>query len=122
MSQRRNIPTPEGRKLGAQLARLTEGSIGEMLANGIEVPERCKSCAFREGTFPNGCAETVIDALHCVITGATFHCHIPREGDPDPVCGGWSIAVAEGHKIPVHVQNAIISAGHQIQNARKEPE
>lgn len=54
----RNKPTPEGRILGKQVARLTEVAIAEMKEAGIEPLERCASCAFRGGTFPNGCPET----------------------------------------------------------------
>lgn len=84
----RNRPTPEGRKLGEQLARLTEKAIAALAAEG-EPDERCKSCAFRAGTFPNGCPETVLDAFKCVIEGEPFLCHAPHDGRP---CFGWYAA------------------------------
>ena len=81
----RNRPTPEGRKLGEQIARLTQKGI-DRLANEGEPDERCASCAFRKGTFPNGCPETVLDALKCVMEGVPFYCHAPQDGR---LCFGW---------------------------------
>ena len=81
----RNRPTPEGRRLGEQIARLTEKAIKALAAEG-EADERCASCAYRSGTFPNGCPETVLDALKCTIEAHPFLCHAPHDGRP---CFGW---------------------------------
>jgi hypothetical protein len=81
MTQKRNMPSPEGRALGEQLGRLADAAETDMrskLPDGF--PERCASCAFRPGTFPNGCLETVMDALKCTMEGKMFYCH---HGKPD---------------------------------------
>ena len=68
----RNVPTPEGRALGKQLARFFALEEPAHKARFPGSAERCKSCAFREGTFPNGCPETTLDALRCSISGDPF--------------------------------------------------
>jgi hypothetical protein len=85
----RNQPTPEGRALGRELARLAEIAIADCKASGIELPERCASCAFRLGTFPNGCPETVLDAIDCIATDTPFLCHHHKKGQPAHQCAGW---------------------------------
>lgn len=49
--------SPEGRAIGAQWVRMVEPIIAHLVAEG-EPDERCKSCAFRLGTVPNGCLQT----------------------------------------------------------------
>lgn len=81
--------TPEGRAAGQQLARLTEPAILDLASEG-EPDDRCKSCAFRAGTVPNGCLQTQLDALKCVVEGVPFMCHhADREGH---ACHGWYAA------------------------------
>lgn len=90
-----NRPTPMGRALGATLGRLTDV---EMALQLREFPrmrdDRCKSCAFRTGTLPNGCEETVLDALTCVLTTEPFYCHLNmHDGKPTRICDGWLAAI-----------------------------
>lgn len=81
--------TPEGRAAGEQLVRLTEPAIGRLACVG-EPDERCKSCAFRLGTVPNGCLQTQLDALKAVVEDVPFLCHqADRKGWP---CHGWFAA------------------------------
>lgn len=81
--------TPGGRAAGAQLVRLTEPAVQRLVAAG-EPDERCKSCAFRPGTVPNGCPQTQLDALKAVVEGVPFLCHqADRERMP---CHGWFAA------------------------------
>lgn len=76
-----NLPTPEGITFMRELNRLLGGT-----------PEACcHDCAFRLGTGPSGCAETVWDAFTCIRTGEPFYCHI-NEGR---ACAGWAEAVKE---------------------------
>ena len=86
----RNHPTPEGREMGAHLARWTEAALPKLAAMGQE-DDRCKTCAFREGTVPNRCIDTVADAMKCVVEGEhMFLCHHPRAGETgyDKACYG----------------------------------
>ncbi len=96
-----NKPSPEGRKIGEHLARMTDKAEAELrqklqVADAMELmPERCRSCAFRGGTFPNGCTETVMDAIKCAMEGVPFYCHQskPKEGGGyTELCGGYTIA------------------------------
>lgn len=81
--------TPAGKALGAQMVRLTARTIADLAAEG-EADERCKSCAFRLGTVPNGCPQTQADALKCVVEGVPFNCHqADRAGQS---CYGWFAA------------------------------
>jgi hypothetical protein len=71
-----NVPTPEGRALGVELARLTEQARPEFERLFPNVKPMCHDCAFRAGTGPNGCPETLMDALKCVIeVFPMFYCH-----------------------------------------------
>src|SRR4051812_24548724 len=88
-----NRLTPEGRKLGAALAQLADKADQELRAKSPEIGERCASCAFREGTVPNGCAETVMDALKCVMEGIPFLCHQVKDGKV-ALCAGWYVSQA----------------------------
>lgn len=83
----RNLPTPEGQALGAEIARLVEPVITQLEQTG-EPDKRCKTCAFRAGTEPNGCEQTVMDAMKCVMEGNVFGCHV----EVGHVCHGWFAA------------------------------
>lgn len=81
-----NKPCAMGKALGAILVKFCEPGIAELEAAG-EPDERCKSCAFRLGTFPNGCLTTVQDAIKSVAEPKLFQCHqTDRKGKP---CHGW---------------------------------
>jgi len=76
--------SPEGQFLGEQMARLYE--IAEQrLGDDADPDERCKTCAFRAGTVPNGCAQTQLDISKCAAEGIPFHCHQHR----GQLCHGW---------------------------------
>jgi hypothetical protein len=89
-----NRPSPEGRVLGMELARLTDKSGQAAREKFPNHKARCKSCAFTAGTVPNGCLPTVMDALKCVVDGTPFHCHqqFDDRGVPTDLCAGWAIA------------------------------
>lgn len=94
MSLVKNEPTPEGRALGEQLARLTDKAEAKLLAVTGEAPKRCVTCAFRRGTYPNGCAITTMDALKCVMELVPFYCHHSEKderGNHSGLCAGWLI-------------------------------
>lgn len=85
---KRQIATLEGRELGAHLARFADQEAAAMQARAGCAPERCGTCAFRAGTVPNAMPGTLMDALHCIMEGRTFHCHErPHEGDR--ACAGY---------------------------------
>lgn len=97
--------SPEGRVMGEQMVRLTEPWIRHLAAEG-EPDERCKSCAFRTGTVPNGCFQTQMDALKAVIERTPFNCH--QHDRKGLICHGWfaarfAIARAEKVKGPMPV-------------------
>jgi hypothetical protein len=81
--------TPEGKALGFNLVRITEPTIAALVNEG-EPDERCKSCAFRLGTVPNGCIQTQGDALKCVVEGVPFMCH--QHDRKGWTCHGWYAA------------------------------
>jgi hypothetical protein len=110
MALTRNMPSPEGAELGAHLARLTAPEIEAYRAKFPGWPGPCASCAFRAGTVPNRCAQTVMDAVKCVAEREPFYCHEPAargpDGEPTDLCRGWVIATAslppdaEGGEMP----------------------
>jgi hypothetical protein len=89
--------TPEGKAAGFDLASLTD-VVAAKLAEEGQPDERCKSCAFKFGTVPNGCLQTQADALKSVIEGVPFLCH--QADQQRRPCYGWvsvrlAIAYAE---------------------------
>jgi len=84
MSKVINEPTREGFEHGYHLARFIDAEEAKgPLPNGRE---RCHNCAFRQGTYPNGCVTTTMDALKCAMEGEPFLCH----EDLKP-CAGWML-------------------------------
>ena len=79
-----NLPTPEGRELGAGLARLSDA---EYARTGSD--NRCETCAFRLGNHPaNGSAASLMSAVKCIAERTPFYCH-----ETERPCGGWVAAV-----------------------------
>ena len=78
--------TPEGIKLGQTMARLADKSQVLLTAEG-ETDERCKSCAFRLGTVPNGCPQTQLDVFKAVVEKVPFNCH--QADKKGHICHGW---------------------------------
>jgi hypothetical protein len=77
---RENVATPEGRELGAHLARFCDQ---EAIRQGKD--GRCATCAFRGGGHvANGSPETLMSALKCVSERDPFWCH--EENRP---CAGY---------------------------------
>jgi hypothetical protein len=89
-----NRPTPAGRLIGRELARLADKAEAEDLKRFPNQRPRCQSCAFRLGTIPNGCEETVMDALKCVAERVPFMCHQVKDADGNctELCAGWVAA------------------------------
>lgn len=97
-TKNRNRVSAEGMQMGENVVRLFEPAIAALAAQG-EPDERCPSCAFRAGTVPNGCVQTQMDALKCIVEGVPFLCHQhDRKGMP---CHGWfaaQVALREAEK------------------------
>lgn len=93
-----NLPTDAGRALGRELARLCDAAEAADLARFPDQRPRCEDCAFRAGTVPNGCAETLMDAIKCMVEVKPFYCHKGvREGQaPKRLCGGWMAMISDG--------------------------
>jgi hypothetical protein len=92
MKQEHNRVTPEGQALGRELVRLVQPVLRRLAREG-EADTRCKSCAFRLETVPNGCPQTQMDALKCVMEGVPFYCHATRTADGErPLCHGYYAA------------------------------
>jgi len=85
--------TAEGQTMGAISTRMAEVGRRHLellgLAN-VEAPAlrggMCTTCACQAGSVPNGCLQTQMDFLKCVIEGKPFLCHAPRDGK---LCAGW---------------------------------
>lgn len=85
--------TTEGQQLGAKLVEWFEPHIEDLSALG-EPDARCKTCAFRLGTIPNGCPQTQMEVLKCVLEQDEFscHCRVDAKGEPE-ICHGWLAAM-----------------------------
>lgn len=90
---KRNKPEAVGYELGAHLARFADQAEAALRARGVQVPERCSTCAFRAGTTPNGCVTSVMDALKCAIEHEPFLCHHDKEHRTP--CAGWLAWMAD---------------------------
>lgn len=88
----RNRPSALGRELGKHLARFCDQAEAEQRKRFPDHAERCKSCAFRAGTIPNGCESTAMDATKAWMEHVPFLCH-EHKGDDKPVCAGWALMV-----------------------------
>lgn len=76
--------SPQGQTMGVMMARLADAECAS-LAQQDEPDERCKTCAFRAGTVPNGCAQTQFDVYKAVAENVPFGCHQERGS----ICHGW---------------------------------
>lgn len=87
-----NVPTPEGRMLGRELARLCDIEEARMRVRFPRLHPRCDDCALRAGTDPNGCPETLMDVVKCIAENVPFYCHKGvRDGEPKRLCAGFAI-------------------------------
>lgn len=88
-----NVPTAEGRLLGAELARLADIEEQRLRERFPRMHPRCNDCAFRAGTDPNGCPETLMDAVKALAECVPFFCHkgFTAEGKPKRLCAGYAI-------------------------------
>ncbi|MBY0238104.1 MAG: hypothetical protein K2X55_02210 [Burkholderiaceae bacterium] len=80
----------EGQALGLNFARIADAECAALAGEG-EDDERCKSCAFRAGTVPNGCIQTQLDVAKAVVENVPFmcHCDLDARGRPTKICHGW---------------------------------
>jgi len=100
----------EGQVLGKLSALLAQRGKHLLAAQGLANlglagmrDEMCPSCACRAGTVPNGCLQTQLDLLKCVVEGQKFLCHAPKDGR---LCAGM-VAVRASHvamPLPKEVQ------------------
>jgi hypothetical protein len=87
-----NLPTPEGRLLGAELARLTDIEEERLRERFPHAHRRCGDCALRAGTDPNGCAETLLDVVKALVEHVPFYCHkAVDDNGPKLLCAGYAI-------------------------------
>jgi hypothetical protein len=89
-----NLPTPLGRALGIELARIADIEEARQRERFPRMHPRCDDCALRSGTDPNGCAETLMDVIKCVEEDAPFFCHKGvSDGEPKRLCAGYMILI-----------------------------
>lgn len=82
-----NRPTDRGRQLGMYLAKLADKAERESAKRFPNQKIRCTTCAFRGGSIPNGCEETLLDAIKCTMEGVSFYCHETK--GCRALCSGW---------------------------------
>lgn len=86
-----NMPTKAGRQLGELLAKLADEAEAEQQRDFPDMIPRCNDCAFRAGTRPNGCEETLMDAIKCAVEARPFYCHKGTQDGakaPTRLCSG----------------------------------
>lgn len=89
--------TPQSIEAGKHVARLAEKAVARVAAMG-DPDERCSTCAFRLGTPANQCADTLSDAMKCIVEHEPFYCHDKkRKGMP---CHGWFAAAVVTKDMP----------------------
>lgn len=96
MSHEHSRVTPEGKRCGERVSRMTDNEVGKLIATGEWTKdERCATCAFRFGTVPNGCPQTQLDIIKAVLEKQTFCCHVARDGVEagQHTCMGWFAAM-----------------------------
>lgn len=83
--------------LPAALAGYADAADAKLRQMEICPPERCASCAFTAGTFPNTKAPaTAMDALKCLVEAHPFGCHHGKGADglPTRMCAGYLMVLA----------------------------
>lgn len=124
-----NRVSPEGKKMGEQMARLCDRESKKFIAEGEWTEdERCASCAFRLGTVPNGCLQTQLDVMKAVMEHEAFFCHMV-DTPGTKVCAGWFASVqAVKHKpkvicpwpySPPDDETQEQNAGHELRRERE---
>jgi hypothetical protein len=96
-----NLPTAEGRALGAELARLADIEEERLRERFPRAHRRCGDCALRAGTVPNGCPETLMDVVKGLVENVPFYCHKATDDDGAPkiLCAGY--AILAGSDLPL---------------------
>jgi hypothetical protein len=79
--------SPEGKAMGATIALMYDKAFKKLRLSDTQ-DRRCKSCAFRKGTVPNGCVQTMMDVIKCLAEGHPFCCHSPNNREP---CAGAEV-------------------------------
>ena len=95
-----NLPDEIGRLAGAALADAVRCPSNRM----------CADCVFRNGTFTNGCLQTVADAATCLASPreeGVFRC-AHRGMHPMPLCGGYIHALSDRLPIPADESSEVI--------------
>lgn len=105
-----NAPSPEGRELGRQVARLVAIEDEKQRARVPNMPPACNECAGTLGTLPNQCAETLMDLIKCAVEGVPFYCHkgIAEGEAPKALCRAW--AAMQGGDIAALIARAEVNA------------
>lgn len=89
--------TPQSIELGKTVARMTEKAVARLAAEG-DPDERCSTCALRRGTPANQCADTLMDAMKCIVEDEPFFCHDKkRKGH---ACHGWFACAVATQDMP----------------------
>ncbi len=103
----------QGKRLGQAMARIAERGRSVLAAHGLAAPgvdsvrdDMCASCACRPGTVPNGCTQTQLDLLKCIVEGKPFYCHAPRDGR---MCAGWVAARAQHVASPLPLDAQLLA-------------
>jgi hypothetical protein len=85
----------EGVEISLMISKIVEPEIQKLVEQG-EPDERCATCAFKHGTIPSSCHQTMLDAVKCLLEGKPFHCHAKTIGAGElleaQVCHGWYAA------------------------------
>ena len=92
-TEERGGASAHGAALGKALARLD--ALGRAANPELELDEKCATCAFREGSFPNMCAATTRDAINSLAgNNDGFVCHHGMiDGEPTRYCDGFMAAM-----------------------------
>lgn len=85
----------EGIEISLMVAKIVEPEIQKLIEQG-EPDERCATCAFKHGTIPSSCHQTMLDAVKCLLEGKVFYCHAKTIGTGEwlgpQVCHGYYAA------------------------------
>lgn len=97
-----NRPTETGRRIGARIADACDIVAERQRAMFPNLRERCGTCAFRAGTIPNGCEETLADAVKCLVEkDRLFMCHETLKGEEKVPCAGYMTLLSATQDFPI---------------------
>lgn len=116
----RERPSAHGAIVGETMAQIAQEGRERLTEQGVDVPDLCMTCAFREGCMTNMMAGTLVHAMKIVAgtDDSPFGCHhgLDDNGMPTKYCVGYITAKAASRDV---VEEAYRRMGARLDDRMK---